>query len=269
MRSEPSFSACRLVRVCVASILVLVGVSLAGAALVSPVRAVWWSRQLASPELKTRLGAIRRISSEREARAADALFRAVEQETDRAALEAAAIATMRVRDVRGVPVLQARADRDPDDQARARTIICAARLSNRDLRLADWLRAGLASDEPWRRIGSALGLVRLGLPEGGEAVVRLASTYSPEQLAFVLEEFDGIVRDIAETVGRRIEAWPSVDAGPEQNAVAWAEIGAFWTSTVTMPLLCDVLWRQEKLDDDWHEIGRLLHAREKVARWLD
>lgn len=250
-------------------VLVLSGVSLAGAALVSPIRAAWWSRQLASSELKTRLGAIRRISSEREARAAEALFREVRQETDRAALEAAAIATMRVRDVRGVPVLQVRADSDPDDPARARTIICAARLSNRDLRLADWLRAGLAGDEPWRRIGSALGLVRLGLPEGGEAVVRLSPAFSPEQLAFVMEEFDGVVRDMAEVVGRKIEAWPSVEANPEENARAWSEIGAFWASTATMPLLCDVLWRQEKLDDDWHEIGRLLHAREKVARWLD
>jgi hypothetical protein len=216
---------------------------------------------------EARLRALDEIALENEDRASNVVFELLIRASDRETIEAAGLATQRMFDRDGVPLLQDRADEGPDDIVRARLIHWAARLNDRQEDLTGWLKEGLRSDEPWRRAGSAVGLLQSGRPEGGEWILTNGPVVDPKVRAFAMKEFTRIARPMAEAVGQCLP-WEKAEQG-ELAPAEWTELRAFWERYGTERLLNDVLNRLERRDEKWHQVNRLIHARNKLARFFD
>lgn len=245
---------------------VLVGISLAVAAAASPAQSAVASSRLRSSDPKTRKRGLTYVRDERAARCADDVMALLQRETDSNLAELAAYALLRTREVRGVAVLQQQADARPDSDLKARMIYYAARLSNGDYRLLDWLQRGAASGEPWRATGSCIGLLQLGRVEGGASLLTLRERLPEPARNYALEEFHRVVGPMSQAVGQPID-WPA-QVTPEARQKLWAQIAEFWPRFATTPLLADALMRLERTDVDWHEVDRVMHARERVSQWL-
>jgi len=219
-----------------------------------------------SADPRVRADSLQKLALGREVRASGAVAETLQQEQDRAALEWAGYAAMRFRDTRNLPLLRRRADEGPDDAVRAKLILYAAQLSGRDVRLIDWLEAGVNSSEPWRQVGSAAGLLALGQPAGGRQLIDLASRAEHPGHKMALAELQRIAGPMAEAVGQPL-AWPEPGDEPAENL--WIDLRRFWDQWGTVRLLNDVLSRRYPVSPRWHELKRLLHARDKVARWFE
>lgn len=219
-----------------------------------------------SEDHKTRADALRILALKRETRASDVVAEVLEHEQNREVLEWAGYAAVRIRDTDNLELLQRRANEEPDDAVRAKLIIFTAQLSSRDVRLKDWLEAGVNSPEPWRQMGSAAGLLALGQPTGGRILIDLASQSEHPAHKIALDELRRTAGPMAEAVGQPI-AWPKPRQEPAQNF--WTDLRRFWDEWGTARLLNDVLSQRYALSADWYELGRLLHARDKVARWFE
>jgi hypothetical protein len=189
----------------------------------------------------------------------------VPEEQDRALLSSAGYALMRVGSPADADLLLARATEGPDDETRARLILYAARVSRRDLRLSVPLRERFASGERWQRAGCAIGLLELGHPAGGDALIDLLAASDPEIRSFVIAELRRIADPMAETVGQVLQ-WPEAETAPDPEYLNG--LRHFWAGYGTTRLLSDTLSRLERIDPQWHAVNRLLHARVRVARWL-
>jgi len=215
---------------------------------------------------KTRAKALCQLALKRETRASKTVAEELQKEQDRSVLEWAGYAAARIRDPGNLGLLQRRADEEPDDAVRAKPIIFTAQLSARDARLKDWLEAGVHSSQPWRQAGSAAGLLALGEPEGGRELIDLASQPEHPAHALALDELQRIAGPMAEAVGQPI-IWPK--PGQEHTPEFLTDLRQFWKEWGTTRLLNDVLSQRYAQSPEWYELGRLLHARDKVARWFE
>jgi len=245
----------------------LVGLAVLAGAAIDQVQLRVCMANLRSRDPAVREKAIKHVSRTHEARAMPALLEVLETEQDRRLLEMAGHATMRTYDPSGVALLQRRADEGPDDVTRAKLICDAARLSDRDLRLVDWLMTGTESTELWRRAGSAAGMLELGQPVGGLLLIELAGERNANVRAFAVEHLRRTAGPVTEAIGQPI-AWPENASEPLDRAFL-DHARSIWQQHVTVRVLNDVLNRLRYKDPDWYEIGRLLHARERFARLLN
>ena len=230
------------------------------------IRVAGLARQVASGDRAAQLKALSAIAAEREARAADEVLGCLESAQDRSVVETAGYAAMRIRDPRGIEILRCRADQGPDDLTRAQLYLFAARLSNRDQRLVAWLKEGASAAEPWRALGCSLGLMYLGRPEGGLQAIGQASTGDDQLRSFALRELRRLGRPMAEAIGRP-SAWPVGE--PPAGDAAWEGLARFWECYATPRLLDDLIRRVELYDPEWTEMGRLIQARNRVAKLLN
>ena len=115
-------------------------------------------------------------------------------------------------------------------------------------------------------MGSAAGLLALGQPAGGRELIDLARQPEHPARMLALDELQRIAGPMAETVGQPI-AWPEPGQEPTRNF--WTELHQFWQRWGTARLLNDVLSQRYAKSAEWYELGRLLHARDKVARWFE
>jgi hypothetical protein len=248
-------------------LLILVGLGVAADVVADQVRL---RRELAAcrnPNPNVRLKALERFAQERDARAGQAIAEALDRQTERAVLEMVGYAAMRIGDTALLEALQRVASQGPDDPIRAKLILYTARLSRRDARLIPWLEAGLsATQEPWRQAGSATGLLQVGEPRGGPALIAIARQADQPVRVFAMNELRGLVEPMTETVGWPIH-WPAANAEPD--AAFWASLEAFWAQHGTARLLNDVLTRRYDRATRLYELNRLLHARDKVAKWFE
>jgi hypothetical protein len=213
-----------------------------------------------------RIKALSQFANERDSRVGPVLAGLLEQETDPGVLEMAGYTAMRIGDTALLDSLQRQASQAPDDAARAKLIIYTARLSRRDVRLIPWLEAGLAANqEPWRQVASAAGLLFIGEPRGGAALIELARRPDHPAHAMALAELSTLVAGMTETVGWPI-TWPPTGAEPEP--AFWANLDAFWKQHGDARLLADVITRKTTRDPRLVELGRLVHARDKIAKWF-
>ncbi len=245
----------------------VVGVAAAAIAVGDRIRLRSLRGDLADADPVVRLQALCQVARERERRLADAVLAALETEQDRAVLGAAGYAAVRIGEALGVGVLQRRADEGPDDAVHAKLILYAARLSQGDARLIDWLAAGVASGEPWRRAASAVGLLETGQTRGGEILIKMAPELAPDVRLLAMNGFRRIAEPMAQAIGRRID-WSVVQEGGIDDP-RWADVRVFWERHATAELLSDVLARLERPDRRWKEVNRLLHARDRVATWFE
>jgi len=248
-------------------LLILAGLLIAAAAVVDRVRLRLDLAACRNPNPSIRVKAFERFAQERDARAAQAIAEALDRETDRSVQEMAGYAAMRIGDTAPLEALQRLASRGPDDPVRAKLILHSARLSRRDVRLRAWLEAGVqAAGEPWRQVGSAAGLLYVGEPGGGPALMAIARQADRTTRAFALNELRGLIGPMTEAVGWPIR-WPNAEAEPDP--AFWASLEAFWARHGTARLLGDVLTRRYDRDARLYELNRLLRARNKLAKWFE
>ncbi len=246
---------------------ILAGLGVTAAAVGDQIRVRGLLRALRDPDPATRIKALTEIANEREVRARPVLADLLANEKDRDVLDMAGYAAMRVEVVGLVDTIKRRATEESDDAVRAKLIAYTARMSRRDVRLIPWLEAGLrAENEPWRQVASAAGLLYVGEPRGGPALIALARQPDHPARAMALAELNGLVGPMTEAVGWSI-AWPTTDREPEP--AFWAGLDAFWKEHGTARLLNDVLTRRFTRDPRWVEFNRLIHAREKLAKWFE
>lgn len=227
----------------------------------------WRCMGVRSSDAQRRESAIQAVADEREARAFEAVLDAFRRETNRTLLEKAGYALMRMGDRRGIEPLRRRADEGPDDWIRAKLIIYTARLADRDFRLIPWLKEGVRSPEPWRRVGSAIGLLELGRAEVGRTLAEWLPTLTPELRQFALKEFrKRIGEPMIQAAGVSLD-WEGLEDAPAEDP-RWTQLENFWQARASARLLNDVLTRQDQIDPDRHLMKRLLHARERAERLL-
>lgn len=223
--------------------------------------------KLSHADPEQRAAALLAIAGERDQQAREPVRVILAAEQDRPVLEMAAYTAMRLRDTAALPLLQTRADTGPDDAVRARLIQFAARLSNIDLRLSDWLRqASEDASQPWRQVGGAIGLLEVADPRGGPLLISIARSPQHPGNGLAIEALRLTVKPMTEAVG-----WPM--PWPEDLATAddefWKQLGGFWNQPGTLGLLSDIHNRRYAWDPQWYELNRLLHARDKVARFFE
>ena len=248
-------------------LLILAGLGVAATAVVDQVRLRLDLAACRNPDPNVRLQAFSRFSRERDARSRQAVAEALDRETDRAVVEAAGSTAMRIGDTTLLDALQRRASQGPDDLVRAKLILYAARLSRRDARLVPWLEAGAhAAGEPWRQVGSAAGLLHVGEPRGGPALMAIARQADQPVREFAMSELRGLIGPMTETVGWPLH-WPA--AGAEPDAAFWSSLEAFWGQKGNARLLNDVLTRRYDRDARLYELNRLIYARNRLAKWFE
>lgn len=209
---------------------------------------------------------LRWAGSNRDRRFTNAIRRTLQDSDDRVLLEAAGYAAMRIGASELLPLMRKRADEGPDDIQRAQLINYAGQVSNRDARLYDWLMAGVESAEPWRRVGSAIGLLHIGRTESGPLLSGIVREGPDETRALAMHNLAWIARPLGQAIGKPM---PFLDVKPPPaDSATLDQIDNFWTSHVTLSLLNDVLSRLTNRDPDWAEMNRLIHARDKIAKWL-
>lgn len=264
-RPQPRHSA-RWVLYLAVSVFVVIGLLAAADAVTSQARLAGYPSRLASADVRIRRKAVEQISRDREARALPVLVAMLEREQDRELVGIAGNAVLRTRSPAGVDVLRRRADQGLDDEVRANLIVAAARLSNRDVRLLEWLQQGVRSKEPWQAVGSAVGLVELGRTEGGPLAVQQIRGTAAAPRAWALRTLARTANPLCQAVGQPMSWLASTPEAATDAQLNQLEV--FWTKRVDSALLCDVLQRVNQLDPEWAEVGRLIHARNKVAKWL-
>ncbi len=188
------------------------------------------------------------------------------REEDPYVLSKAGYALMITSDPRGLPLLIERADEGPDRELRAQLSVYIARHKAGDDTRLQWFREGLHSEEPWRKLGAAAGLLYMGQGDGGARLIELGREATPEQLPFILGQLHKVVKPMTESVGI-LPAWPDRDA-IEVDARFWDDLARFWSNHGRTSLLDDVLVRLFESDPDWIQLNRLIHAREYAARIL-
>lgn len=242
------------------------GVVMAGLAVADHARAYAAHRKFADMPSARRVELLYHIGAERDWRLADLVRRMLEDSTHREELQAAGYAAMRLTDLDLLPLVRKRADEAPDDYTRAMLITHAARLSNRDTRLVDWLEPLARSDQPWQRAGAAAGLLYLGRVEAGPLLLAAARGSDPDIAGFAVRELAWATGPMAQAVGRPIAG---LDAEtPPADADSLNRIEQFWRDHATITLLNDVLRRLTVRDPEWAEMNRLINARDRVAKFM-
>lgn len=218
------------------------------------------------PDVAVRVKALSHFADHRDARVSSVLAEVLVEESDPAALDMAGCTAMRIEDTALLDTLKRRASEAPDNGTRAKLIMYTARLSRRDVRLIPWLEAGVGADqEPWRQFGSAAGLLYVGEPRGGADLIALARNPDHPAQAVALAELYALIAGMTEAVGWPI-SWPPLEVEPEP--AFWTSLDAFWKQHGNARLLSDVLTRRTTRDPRLVELGRLIHARNKIAKWF-
>jgi hypothetical protein len=213
-----------------------------------------------------RAAAFERIARQRYQPALDMVLHALSAEEDREVLERAGYAAARMEARDAVPLLQRRVVSTPDDTVRAALATYVARASGRDTSLADWFRAGVESSAPWRRVGSAAGLLELGLAEGGERLMAIMQENDPGTRAFAYGKLVLLARPLTEAIGQPLH-WPR-NATAFMDSPDWPKLQTLWREHVSTRFVTDTLNRPGRSDERWHQIGRLLRGRQHLGYWL-
>lgn len=227
---------------------------------------LWFAIESQDP--KTRANGLDLAADRRDLRPLPAVLAAIEVEQDRSLLEKAAFTAFRMGDQRAVRVIRRRAEQGPDDWTRAKLIVYAARLSQRDVRLLDWLEEGAAGADPWRQTGSLLGLIELGRPEGGRRLVEALPGMDAARREFAVTELRrraGVI--MLQTAGISLN-WNGLETAPPDDE-RWGRLQRFWHSQASARLLHDALDRQDRKDPSWALIGRLQHGRQRLIRMFE
>ncbi len=229
-------------------------------------RGLIWTARLSSTNADVRRETLDKVSAERERAAGDAVLRLVQAETDPDVVRSAGNALFRIGEPQDALVLLERSGKLVEGEARARFLQYAARLSDRDLRLLGEFHRLTTSADPWHRVGAGVAMLELAEPEGGRVLLASCASEDAGVRDFALQELKRFASPMFQTVGLAVP-WPEPDT-PDFTA-RLAVIGSIWATHGQERLLRDVLNRLERVEPEWHEVNRLLHARARVARWLE
>lgn len=256
----------RWVVVGLAAVASLTSLGIAAAAGVAYVQVHRWTNHLKSLDTAIRAEALTWIGYDKDPRACEPVRDLIAREEDRGILDLAAWAAVRLHDRAAIEPLLHRAETGPDDAVRANLLMSAARLSQRDIRLTDRFLADAQSAEPYRRMGGALGLMLIGDPQGGELAIRDLAEANGGLRNLGLNQLARVASPMTQAIGQPMEWLDARD--PVATNEQLAQLADFWRCYVTPKLLGDALTRVYVFDPQWFEMSRLIHARERVAKWL-
>jgi hypothetical protein len=246
--------------------ILLPGVVLAGKAVADHARTYAVHKRFGGMTAPQRVKTLHQIGADRDWRLAGLVRETLETPGSREELQAAGYAAMRLGYAEFLPILQAQADAAPDDPTRATLITYAARMSDRDTRLCGWLTEAAGSEEAWRRVGAAAGLLYLGRAESGPLLLAAARSGDTELAGFAWRELAWATGPMAQAIGRPMSRL-QLDALPTEPA-GFDEVDEFWREHVSVTLLNDIVRRLTIRDPGWTEMGRLIHARNRVAKLM-
>ncbi len=240
------------------------GLCIVAVGMLGQLRLVMLKHQLHASDRQVRLEALKGLANDGADKAADELREILAGEQDRQLVGWAGYAVLRSQKPEGIKLLRQRADETIDDAVQAKLIIHAARLARfgEKQSLLSWLEQGVQSDQPWRRVGSAVGLLMVGEPRGGKLLIEIGRDGPIGTRALAIKWLHRVAEPMSEAIGQPIKQWPQKD----ENPADWSQVESFWNTHADRKLLNDVLERLEERDPQWYELNRLLHAREKVAR---
>jgi hypothetical protein len=245
---------------------------IAAAVLIAVVAVSWpavqariWIGQLQDHDPKVRIKACQELGSAESVAAVGPLTRVMLEDDDRQVVRRAAYALMKIKHPSTVDALQKAAQRDAaDDLPLAELILWSADLS--EGAVVDFVRQQAASDQPWRRLGGGAGLMECGEFEGGRIVLAFLKDSDPAKQIFATEQFQRFAEPMTEMVGEFINL--QTPKGQPLSPGQIAAIESWWTSRATPRLLRDFVAYHRRPNPKWREIKRLVHARQRVARWM-
>ncbi|MCL2329925.1 MAG: hypothetical protein FWC56_01320 [Phycisphaerae bacterium] len=238
-------------------------------------RVHWACSQFSSMSSAQQRHWLQQAAKNRDSRFESAIKSSLEMATDHEVIASAGYAAMRIKAIDILPLIQKRADEFINDEGRrADLIVYAAKLAGRGdgthdplvQNVRDWLMQGTRSEESWRRTASAIGLLYAGRPEAGPLLIDIMRSSPPAVQEYAMRELALIARPLAETIGQPIAALENKTVLYDE--VTLGQIEQFWKQYVTPQLFDDVLTRITSRDPDWAEIQRLIHARDRVARFI-
>ena len=102
--------------------------------------------------------------------------------------------------------------------------------------------------------------------EGGQIVLHFLKKGDRGQQIFATHQFQRFAEPMTEMVGEYInlQTPKGEPLSPEQIAA----IDTWWTTRATPQLLSDFVQYHRRPNPKWREIKRLIHARQRVARWM-
>jgi len=229
------------------------------------VQARIWIHQLEDDDPNTRIKACKELGSAESAAAVDPLTKIMLEDPNRQVVERAAHALMKIKHPSTIEALQQAVEHSSaDDLTLAELILWTADLSEGTA--IDFVRKQAASDPPWRRLGGGAGLLECGDFAGGEIVLHFLKNGDRGQQLFATERFQRFAEPMTEMVGEYInlQTPKGEPLSPEQIAA----IDAWWTARATPQLLKDFVDYPRRPNPKWRQIKRLIHARQRVARWM-
>ncbi len=197
-------------------------------------------------------------------RAVEALRALLAGENDPGVAESAGYALQRLRDEGALPLMSEAIDRVQPAPAMAKLISYYARLGGAESRsrIEEWAESG----EIWWRMGGGLGLLELGEVGGAEILLEFAASREPEVRAFAADSLRRHSEPVTEMVGEYLDLGTAPGLGFSDAQLS--ALTEFWSGRDRTRELNDYLtWNREK-NPSRRAVQRLLHAREKVERWV-
>ena len=115
-------------------------------------------------------------------------------------------------------------------------------------------------------MGSGIALLELGDVRGAEILLEFAASGEPEVRAFAADSLRRFSEPVTEMVGEYLDL--STPPGAGFSDVQLSALTEFWSGRDRSRELNDSLtWDREK-NPSRRAVQRLLHARDKAARWV-
>jgi hypothetical protein len=205
-----------------------------------------------------------RLASYDSAVGVEALYNLLEAEQDPEVCESAGYALQKLGEQRALEVMPAAIARLPDCAALSKLIGYYARLGGATAaeRVEELSRCG----QVWREMGAGLGLLELNDVRGAAVLLRYAAADEPEVREFAAQFLRRFCEPMMEIVGEPMDLSTPQERGFSTEQLAG--VTEWWSRRDRTRELRDFnQWTREDAPA-WHELKRLIHARERASRWL-
>lgn len=194
----------------------------------------------------------------------DALCELLKKDQDAGVCESAAYALQNHGYTAAAPLLVGAVERLGDTAALSKIIGYYARLGGDGVTAR--VRELSVCGRTWREIGGGVGLLELGDVSGAAVLLRYAGDEDEYVRAFAADFLRRFSEPMTEMVGEYIDL--RVADGDGFSAGQLSVLREFWEGKDRTRELRDYLTWSRRKDPTWRQVKRLIHAREKAARWL-
>lgn len=193
-----------------------------------------------------------------------ALCELLKKDLDADVCESAAYALQSHGHTAATPLLRGAAERLADTAALSKIIGYYARLGGDGVsaRVREFSQCG----RTWGEMGGGVGLLELGDVSGAAVLLRYAAHEDEYVREFAAEFLRRFSEPMTEMVGEYVDL--RVEDGDGFSTEQLSLLREFWERKDRTRELRDYLNWSRRKDPTWRQVKRLIHAREKAARWL-